>query len=257
MAIAFDKVLLDTGQTATSDSFVETLADGGAAVGNLVVVAVASAVDDISSITDSRGNTYILCATPLFQNTQNPLGTAIAYSILTTALQNGDTITIHYATSAFSHVTTIAVSYSGLGTTPLDQQGTAQDIVFPQSQPVGPSVTITEANELLVSWIATANLQSSYTPTSNWTQRAISDGAQLPGFIYEDRIVSSIGTYNSAPTIGSNDYWNAHAMTFKTGVALDTVLPDADVVTTGWATAPLYSKLNDGSDATVITATAS
>lgn len=38
---------------------------------------------------------------------------------------------------------------------------------------------------------------------------------------------------------------------------LQQLRPDADVVTTGWATAPLYSKINDESDATVITATAS
>lgn len=40
-------------------------------------------------------------------------------------------------------------------------------------------------------------------------------------------------------------------------VSLDTVLPDADVTTTGWTTTPLYSKVNDSSDATVIQATAS
>lgn len=40
-------------------------------------------------------------------------------------------------------------------------------------------------------------------------------------------------------------------------VALDTVLPDADITTTGWSTAPLFSKINDDSDATVIQATAS
>lgn len=33
------------------------------------------------------------------------------------------------------------------------------------------------------------------------------------------------------------------------------VLPDADIVTTGWSTAPLFSKVNDLSDTTVITAT--
>lgn len=38
---------------------------------------------------------------------------------------------------------------------------------------------------------------------------------------------------------------------------IQTLLPDADVTTTGWTTAPLYSKLNDGTDATIITATAS
>lgn len=35
------------------------------------------------------------------------------------------------------------------------------------------------------------------------------------------------------------------------------ILPDADIATTGWSTAPLFSKINDNSDATVITATAS
>lgn len=39
-------------------------------------------------------------------------------------------------------------------------------------------------------------------------------------------------------------------------VTLDNILPDADVTTTGWSTAPLFSKVNDASDATVITATA-
>lgn len=36
-----------------------------------------------------------------------------------------------------------------------------------------------------------------------------------------------------------------------------TLLPDADNATGGWTTAPLFSKLNDASDASIITATAS
>jgi hypothetical protein len=36
-------------------------------------------------------------------------------------------------------------------------------------------------------------------------------------------------------------------------LTLQTVKPDADVATTGWETAPLFSKINDGSDATMIT----
>lgn len=36
-----------------------------------------------------------------------------------------------------------------------------------------------------------------------------------------------------------------------------TLLPDADVAEGGWTTAPLFSKVNDSSDATIITATAS
>lgn len=45
------------------------------------------------------------------------------------------------------------------------------------------------------------------------------------------------------------------AVEYQTG--LDSVLPDADITTTGWSTAPLFSKINDSSDATVIQATAS
>jgi len=50
--------------------------------------------------------------------------------------------------------------------------------------------------------------------------------------------------------------WNGIALK-ATAITLDTVLPDADVTTTGWSTAPLFSKINDASDATVIQATAS
>ena len=41
------------------------------------------------------------------------------------------------------------------------------------------------------------------------------------------------------------------------GITLDSALPDADVTTTGWTATPLFSKVNDASDATVIQATAS
>lgn len=38
-------------------------------------------------------------------------------------------------------------------------------------------------------------------------------------------------------------------------ITLDDCKPDADITTTGWTTTPLWSKLNDASDATLITAT--
>ena len=43
---------------------------------------------------------------------------------------------------------------------------------------------------------------------------------------------------------------------FIDAATLDNCLPDADTVTTGWTTTPLFSKVNDASDATVIQATA-
>ena len=52
---------------------------------------------------------------------------------------------------------------------------------------------------------------------------------------------------------GANDFGGG---TYA-GIVLDSALPDADVTTTGWTSTPLFSKVNDTSDATVIQATAS
>jgi hypothetical protein len=49
---------------------------------------------------------------------------------------------------------------------------------------------------------------------------------------------------------------NAYTWAFAAAAA-QTLLPDADLATAGWTTAPLFSKVNDSSDATIITATAS
>lgn len=78
--------------------------------------------------------------------------------------------------------------------------------------------------------------------------------------------VSHLGIGNmsadSAKCRFSNAKWGTAAsltdwLGEPSGLTLDSCLPDADVVTTGWSTAPLFSKVNDASDATVIQATAS
>lgn len=256
MAIAFENILCELFSNITSNELVFNIV-GGAEAGDLVVFGFLQTSSNIISVTDSRGNTYTLSSTMLIGTSQNPIGTRMGYSILTTALEDGDTLTITLEESGFLYYYLLLASYSGIAAAPLDQQGTAQDDGFPQSQPVGPSLTTTQADELLVSFIGSQNVNL-ILPTSSWTKRGTPDGSEPYGLIYEDRIVSSIGTYNSAPTAEENDYWNAHTMTFKGGGAeLDSVLPDADVITTGWTTTPLYSKINDGSDATVIQATAS
>jgi len=55
---------------------------------------------------------------------------------------------------------------------------------------------------------------------------------------------------NSTITSWSVDTWEG-------GSPGQTLLPDADVAAGGWTTSPLFSKVNDSSDATIITATAS
>jgi hypothetical protein len=69
-----------------------------------------------------------------------------------------------------------------------------------------------------------------------------------------------LGTYDSSTSYTAfyDDLQASHTFADYPigGVTLDNCLPDADVTTTGWSTAPLFSKINDASDATVITATA-
>jgi hypothetical protein len=60
------------------------------------------------------------------------------------------------------------------------------------------------------------------------------------------------GTYTPNESQVSAPYASA---TIAFGVSGQTLRPDADLDTTGWTTAPLFSKLNDSSDSTVVTST--
>lgn len=72
-------------------------------------------------------------------------------------------------------------------------------------------------------------------------------------------VVDLKGTANQASVTGTTVFDAGSAILpwdpALTG-ASSTIVPDADIVTTGWTTTPLWSKLNDASDATVITGTA-
>jgi hypothetical protein len=98
------------------------------------------------------------------------------------------------------------------------------------------------------------------------------DSRTVTSAIYAIEEVPGSSTTTSEATLSSFDadgftlnYGTADA-TARTIIAIafkdnestgQTILPDADTVTTGWTTTPLFSKVNDASDATVITATSS
>lgn len=84
------------------------------------------------------------------------------------------------------------------------------------------------------------------------------------GVNYTLRKTWTDSTYNRSGYIGlhhANNVWASTLDDFGGGtissLTLDNCLPDADVTTTGWTSTPLFSKVNDASDATVIQATAS
>jgi Concanavalin A-like lectin/glucanases superfamily len=88
------------------------------------------------------------------------------------------------------------------------------------------------------------------------------------------RATSSNTLPNAVPTIGSQNYgtplafngtvdevaWYTTVLSparvlahYRSGALLQTLRPDADIADTGWVVAPLYPKLSDGSDTTVVT----
>lgn len=88
---------------------------------------------------------------------------------------------------------------------------------------------------------------------SPWVEREDTEywGLQTVAERDGDTSVTPDGSWSA----NSGEMWTVFELVAP--YAIDEVLPDADIVTTGWSTAPLWSKVNDASDATVISATAS
>jgi hypothetical protein len=217
--IAFDKVVAEAINPATSASVSATVAAGGVAAGNLVVLALShnqgSGITASVTINDGRGNTYTEVEASLLGSAQNDVRSWLFFSRITTALQAGDTISATFSESLYSWKVLEVFAYSGIATSPLDDSATASDDGFPQSQPTGAAVTTTQADALIVSWVATQNYRT-WTPTTNWNRRD-TQGQETADSVweYEDRIVSSQSTYSSSPTLSSDDYWNKHCAAFK------------------------------------------
>ncbi len=71
----------------------------------------------------------------------------------------------------------------------------------------------------------------------------------------EKAVAGAYGDTTAAVATATSDAFMTFAL-IPVGGVLDQVLPDADITTAGWSSTPLFSKLADNNDATVITATA-
>lgn len=88
--------------------------------------------------------------------------------------------------------------------------------------------------------------------TSEWWTALAADAPDFPA-----RRAYIWPTTGASSPIVTGDGEIALKNTYAWLFAGQILLPDADVAAGGWATSPLFSKVNDGSDATVISATAS
>lgn len=94
--------------------------------------------------------------------------------------------------------------------------------------------------------------------TNGLTERIDVETAVFIELGLADQTAVAAGTFTRAATSADSEGAVLFLVAVRDAVAGDppqVILPDADTTTTGWTTTPLFSKVNDSSDATVITAT--
>jgi fibronectin type 3 domain-containing protein len=224
-AIAFVQSKNNSPNNASLTTLSATFANAQTA-GNFNVVAIAWGPNSvsISSLTDTKGNTYTLAVGP---TTSTAGGTSVIYYAKNIAAgTNTVTVTFNGATG-FPDIR--IAEYGGISTTaPLDVtaaatgSGTTSD---------SGSATTTNANDLLVG----ANCVSTGTTAAGtgYSQREISG---WDGNILEDRIVTAVGSYNATAPISPSGNWIMQMAAFKAAGAADTTPPTAPTGLTATAT---------------------
>ena len=168
---------------------------------NVIVVSAADPTSNVTSITDTQGNTYTLAVGPT--RTAN-LSQWIYYAADVKA--GTDTITAHFnQTANFPEIRML--EYAGADTTnPFDQ---AAGAVGTGSTPNSGSVTTTAPNEVIVgaNTVATSTMAAG----SPLIQRILTPNGDLA----EDRTVNVIDTYNATAQLNTSGSWVMQVATFK------------------------------------------
>ena len=191
-------------KTSTAASSLAVAYSSPETAGNLNVVAVmwGDTTKAVSSVTDSKGNTYALAVGP---TEATALTSAIYYAKNIAGGSNTITVTFN-GTAAYPNVNVL--EYSGLdAANPLDVSATA---IGTGTSANSGSATTTSTNELIV---GAGNPSSGFTsPGSGFIGRVINPF----GGISEDRIVTSAGSYGATATLTSGT-WAMQMAAFRTG----------------------------------------
>jgi len=195
------------GSTAIAGNTATITLPGTSTAGNLIVVSFTNYWNNaltVSSVTDSKGNTYSLAIGP---TDWNPTQNSRAWTYYAPNINGGGspiTITITFASNPTT-IDTYAAEYSGIATSsPVDQTSaqTGSGVVMNSG-----SKTTTQASELIYGF----GLSKAACTVDNppYTAR----NTMNANFI-ADRTVSSTGSYQVTGTLASND-WMCQMVTFK------------------------------------------
>ncbi len=172
---------------------------------NVVVVGWNDSTTTVSSVADTKGNTYAVAAPPVVQS--GVATQAIYYAKnIASAAAGANTVTVTFNVAARFPDIRIA-EYSGIDTVnPLDVSVGAQGSTATSSSG---SVTTTNANDLLIG----ANLvQSTSTAAgAGYTNRGITPD----GDILEDRVVTATGSYSATAALDKVQQWIMQMVAFR------------------------------------------
>ena len=222
--IAFVQVNAADPQTASASVPVAYLTAQTA--GNLNVVAVGwnDTTSTVSSVTDTRGNTYIQAGTT---TTGTGMRQAIYYAKNITAGSNTVTVAFNQA-AAFVDVRVL--EYSGIDTSsPLDVTAVASGTGTSASSG---AATTNSASELVFGAGMTGGHYSA--AGTGFTSRIITSP---DGDIAQDKTVSAAGSYSAVATLGYSSTWIMQMATFRASGGTGNPAPTITSITPSTGTA--------------------
>src|SRR5262249_21946773 len=197
---------------------------------NVVVIGYSNGTRRVQSVTDTRGNTYVLAAGP----TVNSAAQSIYYARnILGAAANANTVTVKLDGTS-NYVDLRIAEYRGVGTSaPLDKVASATGIGTTASSGFA---TTTYTNELLIgAGYSGATITG---PGAGYTRRVTTVNTN----ILEDRIVSATGSYSATASVSPSVFWIMQMVTFRAATTADTQAPTAPANLS--ATAASSSQIN-------------
>ncbi|MEZ0391325.1 MAG: hypothetical protein ACAH59_03855 [Pseudobdellovibrionaceae bacterium] len=194
----------------TSDTTISTAFTSPQTAGNLIIAQVGfdHSTATVTSISDTRGNTYTLASGPI-----RGTGTTqyIYYAKNIVAATAGQNIVTANISGSAVRLHLNIMEYKGLDpVSPVDQIASATGFSTTIS---GGAVTTTYANELILGFQMTLNGGAATVSMASGYKHVVT-GGNIPSVSVIEKVVSSTGTYTPSTTIDTITQWVGHTISF-------------------------------------------
>lgn len=229
------------GSDAFASSFSVTVPAAGVAAGDTLILSCASADStfNVSSISDTGGNTYTVRS-----GTRTVIGgntILIADAHISTALNSGDTITLTLAGATGGSA--LVSEFSGIAAASYFDVSHGATIAFDTAFDSGATATTAQADELVFGTMYAPSSARTFTAGSGFTE--IAESAFFTAWVQqtEYKVVAATGTYSATATADSATEGIAVVATYKaassgTNATVDLDTPNAVASATASSVAP-------------------